>query len=141
MVGFQRVYVDASIVVRLALKQPGALYNVKWSFGVSSELISVEVLRVLDHLHVTRRPPAEEMALFREHADANLKRLHLVQLDSMVLSRAGAAFSAPVGTLDAIHLATALLWMESEGTPLTFLTHDRQLSNAARTCGLQVYPV
>ena len=45
----------------------------------------------------------------------------------------------PVKTLDAIHLATALLWEEHAGE-IVFLTHDGQLANAARACGLTVYP-
>jgi hypothetical protein len=44
-----------------------------------------------------------------------------------------------VKTLDAIHLATALLWDEQAGE-IVFLTLDRQLANAARACGLTVYP-
>jgi hypothetical protein len=45
----------------------------------------------------------------------------------------------PVKTLDAIHLATALLWAEHAGE-IVFLTHDRQLATAARACGLAVHP-
>jgi hypothetical protein len=37
-------------------------------------------------------------------------------------------------------LATVLVWIEDRGEPLTFLTHDRQLANAARAGGLHVLP-
>ena len=43
-----------------------------------------------------------------------------------------------LGTLGAIHLATALLWIEQEGEPLKFLTHDVELAIAAKASGLDV---
>ena len=42
-----------------------------------------------------------------------------------------------LGTLDAIHLATALLWKESEDAELIMATHDRALAIAARAHGLK----
>ena len=40
-----------------------------------------------------------------------------------------------LGTLDAIHLATALLWKEFEHTELVMATHDRALATAAQAHG------
>jgi hypothetical protein len=79
------------------------------------------------------------LAQLREAAERNLAKLDLIPIDRAVLRRAGGAFPMPVQTLDAIHLATALLWDEHAGD-IVFLTHDRQLANAARACGLTVYP-
>jgi predicted ABC-type transport system involved in lysophospholipase L1 biosynthesis ATPase subunit len=42
--------------------------------------------------------------------------------------------------LDAIHLATALMYFETSGEELVMLTHDRQLAAASQACGLQAYP-
>ena len=61
-------------------------------------------------------------------------------LDQIILRRAMSAFPARIGTLDAIHLGTALLWAEYMDDTLVFLTHDRQIGTAARRCGLRVYP-
>jgi hypothetical protein len=33
-----------------------------------------------------------------------------------------------------------MLWSEYNGADIAFLTHDRQLANAARANGLTVYP-
>jgi len=41
-----------------------------------------------------------------------------------------------LGTLDAVHLATALEWSESRNAPLVMATHDAQLALAARSLGL-----
>ena len=43
-----------------------------------------------------------------------------------------------LGTLDAIHLATALLWREMTGEDLTMATHDGALAIAAEAHGLPV---
>jgi len=40
--------------------------------------------------------------------------------------------------LNAIHIATALLWIEDESEPLVFVTHDMQQAVAARLAGLDV---
>ncbi len=42
---------------------------------------------------------------------------------------------------DAVHLATALFWQETLGEPLTLITYDRQLWEAARKSKLKVFPV
>lgn len=43
-----------------------------------------------------------------------------------------------LGTLDAIHLATALLWKELSGVELVMATHDVALALAAQAHGLPV---
>ena len=139
MVEFGQVYVDASVVVAATLDQPSSLRGVRWAAAVSSELIVAELLRTLDRLRLAASTPDAELAQLREQADRNLATLNLVPIDRAVLRRAGGAFPGPVKTLDAIHLATALLWDEQAGE-IVFLTLDRQLANAARACGLTVYP-
>jgi hypothetical protein len=58
-----------------------------------------------------------------------------------VLSRAAQPFPTPLGTLDAVHLATALLWRETRGEDLVMATHDRDLALAARASGLRTIGV
>src|ERR1035437_348264 len=139
MVEFGQVYVDSSVMVAATLEQPGALRGVRWAAAVSSELIVAELLRTLDRLRLTASTPDAELAQLREEAERNVAKLDLVPIDRAVLRRAGGAFPVAVKTLDAIHLATALLWDEQAGE-IVFLTLDRQLANAARACGLTVYP-
>lgn len=42
-----------------------------------------------------------------------------------------------LGTLDALHLATAVLWREMSRTDLVMATHDTALGLAARAHGFQ----
>lgn len=44
----------------------------------------------------------------------------------------------PIGTLDAIHLATALIWRDRMGPLSELATHDSVLGAAARAFGFDV---
>jgi hypothetical protein len=55
-----------------------------------------------------------------------------------VLARASEPFPTPLGTLDALHLATALVWRERMHQPVAMATHDRDLALAARSFGFEV---
>jgi uncharacterized protein len=70
-----------------------------------------------------------------------LDAIALVPLSSPILERASQSFITALGTLDALHLATALRLAESGGIDLTFLTHDTELATAARTMNFQVQGV
>ena len=54
-----------------------------------------------------------------------------------MLARASQPMPTTLGTLDAIHLATALMWSEHSGSPLVMATHDQLLATAARASGLR----
>jgi hypothetical protein len=44
----------------------------------------------------------------------------------------------PLGALDGLHLATALIWRDRMGTLPTVVTHDTTLGAAARAFGFEV---
>jgi hypothetical protein len=83
--------------------------------------------------------PKRKLAQLRDEAERNLAGIALAPVDQIVLRRAGEPFPTPIKTLDAIHLATALLLNSAIGG-IVLLTHDRQLGVAALACGLAVYP-
>jgi len=64
--------------------------------------------------------------------------MELIELGPTVLSRASQPLPTELGTLDAIHLASALLWRDTAGIDLFMATHDSALAVAARACGLRV---
>lgn len=137
-----KVYIDSSVVLRRMLQQPGHIEDWRhWDHAVTSALTRLEVRRSLDRLRVQGRLTPEELAKQTLLHRLVTEGFEEAPLRPNVLERAGAPLSAPLGALDAIHLATALLWMEDREEPLTFLTHDRQLALAALTCGLDVVGV
>lgn len=63
-----------------------------------------------------------------------------IKVESVVLERAGAPFPIePVGTLDAIHLSSALLARANLGA-LSLLSLDRSLRDGAEALGFEVRP-
>jgi hypothetical protein len=62
-------------------------------------------------------------------------------LDTAVLRRAGDPFPSPLGTVDAIHLATALLVRDTRGADVVVATHDVELAAACRAMGLDTVGV
>jgi hypothetical protein len=63
--------------------------------------------------------------------------LSICPLTEAILQRASETFPTLIGTLDAIHLATALAVRQFEAVDL-LLTHDGQMATAARTLGFTV---
>src|SRR3954451_19314234 len=132
-------YLDTSALLRVVLREAGALDDLRTYDGlVSSELIAVESARTIDRLRnhgaLTMDEGAERIALVAEWLEA----VDLVLLRPPVLSRASEPMPVPVGTLDAIHLATALLWRDRLGPLPQLLTHDVALGAAARGFGFDV---
>ncbi len=132
-------YVDASVLLRVALRQPDALSEWRQiERGVSSALILTESLRTLDRLRLRARLPDAEVASRRAKILELISSLELVEIDAVVLDRAAQPMPTDLGTLDAIHLASALLWKQMSGIDLTMATHDGALGLAARAHGLPV---
>lgn len=132
-------YVDASVLLRLALGQRNALAEwPKIQRGVSSALVTTESLRTLDRLRLRAALTDVEVAGRRAAILSLIASLEVVELDAVVLERASQPMPTELGTLDAIHLATALLWKEMTGKVLTMATHDESLGLGAKAHGLSV---
>lgn len=135
-------YVDASVLLRLALRQPNALAEwPKIQRGVSSALVATESLRTLDRLRLRTKLADAEVATRRAAILSLIASLELVDTDTAVLDRASQPMPIELGTLDAIHLATALLWKEMTGVDITMATHDEALGLGAKAHGLPVVGV
>ena len=135
-------YVDSSVLLRLLLREPAPLRE--WGdleSGVTSALTRVECLRALDrHRHRGGYAPRHAESR-REMLLGMLTALSVVDLSPGLLERASLPLPVPVGTLDAIHLVTALQWREASGDAIVLATHDAGLGGAARSCGLPVVGV
>jgi predicted nucleic acid-binding protein len=136
-----KVYVDTSVVLRVVLGERRVL--AEWpsiDVAMASELVRVEALRTIDRARIQLQLSDEEVASRREGVFAILGACHIARVDGVVLERAAEPFPTLVRTLDAIHLATALL-IRTEHEDLVFATHDGQLATAARSVGFKVLGV
>ena len=135
-------YLDSSVLLRRILGQPGSLEE--WARidpGISSALAEVECLRTLDRMRLKGDVTDDVVAERRRAVYDVMNSITVVDMTSAVLARAAQPFPTSIRTLDAIHLATALLWKEQAGNDLTMATHDRALAISARAMGLRVVGV
>jgi predicted nucleic acid-binding protein len=132
-------YVDSSALLRLVLREPGALAELRsYDTLVSSEIIAVESRRTLDRLRLQGALTTDEAAERLKVVAQWLEAMDLVLLRPAVLNRAGDPLPTPLGTLDAVHLATALIWRERMSALAVIATHDAALGLAARTFGFDI---
>ena len=132
-------YLDASVVLRLVLGEPGHLRE--WErveAGVASALTEVECLRTLDRLTQLGRLTPEQVSERRAAVYSLLEAVEVMDVSRAVLRRASEPFPTPLGTLDAIHLSAAMTWRDLRGGSLSFATHDSVLALAARATGFAV---
>jgi predicted nucleic acid-binding protein len=135
-------YVDSSVILRRILGQPVALKEWKeLEAPVASALVEVECLRTLDRLRIARGIDDHQVSEWRQAVYRLLGEAELVEITRPVLARAAQPMPTTLGTLDAIHLATAMLWRERGFADLVMATHDQALGTAARASGFVVIGV
>jgi predicted nucleic acid-binding protein len=129
-------YVDSSIVLRIVLHQPHTL--AEWpelTFPITSELTAVECARTLDRHRLAGLLDAPDLRRATQLVATIMSRMTVLDLTPDVIRRVMRPLPTPVGTLDAVHLTTALLYRETQGILPTFATHDHELAEAARALG------
>lgn len=139
------VYMDASALVKRYVVEEG----------------SEDVSRLLDEADlvgtglITRAEVSAALkkavrmkALTLEEAEAAVKAFRSqwgdfvrVQATESLISKADTvAWEYDLRGYDAVHLASALMWQEAVGESVTIATYDRQLREAGKRAGLNVYP-
>jgi hypothetical protein len=132
------VYVDASVLLRVVTHASGRL--ARWreiTRPIASALIRLECHRTIDRARVRFGLQDAEVLERRLAIQERLDGFEIVPLDATVLERASEPFPSAVGSLDAIHLASALL-ARRRYPDLALATHDGELATAARMMGLPV---
>ncbi|HWE88400.1 MAG TPA: type II toxin-antitoxin system VapC family toxin [Pseudonocardiaceae bacterium] len=126
------IYLDTAALIKLIRREPASNELAAWIderhgvMLVSSALAEIEVPRAI------RRSEAELLAA----VPAVLQRIALYEIDDLVRATAAAYPDPHLGSLDAIHLATAHAALADELT--AFVTYDKRLLAAAEAVGLPV---
>lgn len=125
------IYLDSSALLKLLVEEPESALLERWVSQhattpmISSELARLEVVRAVRRLDSELIGPAQLL----------VAQVDLRPVTSAVLSGAAEVGRANLGSLDAIHLVSAL----SLGSDLVaVLAYDRRLVSAAKTLGLPV---
>jgi predicted nucleic acid-binding protein len=133
------VYLDSSVILRRVLGQPDQLREFRIiRTSVASRILEVECLRTIDRLRIEGAVSDVRLSLLREKVYESLAAMELVEVTRTVLARAAQPTPTALGSLDAIHLSSAIAWRERESKNLAFATHDQALALAARAQGFRV---
>jgi uncharacterized protein len=124
------VYLDASALVKLVVREAEsdalttalASLPARWT---ASALAEVEVVRVLRRV--------EGASTLRPRAAALIASLELIEVDAGIRRLAAVLGPTSLGSLDAIHLASAFALRDELAA---FLTYDRRLREAATAVDL-----
>ena len=120
-------YVDSSALVKLVIPEPesGALRDAlgTWDRHVSSALARVEVVRACARVDVRARRTAEQA----------VGALDLIAVDDDVLREAARLDPVELRSLDAIHVASALVIGEAVGVAFVY---DERLAQAMVAAGI-----
>jgi predicted nucleic acid-binding protein len=134
-------YVDSSVLLRVVLGEPGRLKIwSKLTNPMSSELIRLECMRTIDRGRIRLGLDDRSVAKQRSAVIETIDTLRLISLDRLILDRSAEPFPTSLGSLDAIHLASALLARE-QFQDLILATHDDELGLAAQAVGFPVQGV
>jgi predicted nucleic acid-binding protein len=141
-VAAQFAYFDTSVLVKRYVREAGSKRAAellrRYRF-LSSAIVALEALSAF-----SRRKAAGELS--ERSFDAILSRMRsdrehweLVEPNAAVLNRGEEMINrAKVRTLDALHLASALVFQDLSGLRLPFITADERQRDGAQLVGLQV---
>ena len=137
------IYCDTSAFLKLYVKENGSGEARK--FARKNRLLSSAILLTECYSALSRK---KEMGEIKEDVFMDLAkrlkndfgRLEVITLKEEVLQRAeDIALHFNVRALDALHIASALIFHENSGLGLSFLTSDKKQANAAKTVGLKTF--
>lgn len=131
-------YVDTSVVLSFILDGDIALNHAfEFPTTLSSELLEIESLRTLERLRMQREVDDEGRAEATTRLRSVLDSLDIWEITPAVKARCRAAFPTVLGTLDSVHIATALCHPQAENaTDITLFTYDRQMNVCGAALGI-----
>ena len=134
----ESAYLDSSVLIRLILDERNAFEEIRgYPTIYSSFLLRTECLRVLHRLLVERKISEASYSSACDDLFEALRTVNMVEVSRTVLRRAEEPLPFALGTLDALHLATARLLIENQ-IQVVILTHDSALARTAAALGLAV---
>jgi hypothetical protein len=131
-------YLDSSLALRYILKgDPSIRHALACERVISSELFEIECRRVIHRCRMEGELDDDGVATAISRLEKIISGISLLRLSDAVKKRAMDAFPVSVKTLDALHLASALLYAEKTPDDKVLLfSLDAGMSRCARILGL-----
>lgn len=132
-------YLDSSVVVDWLFLENGKSGRIGHSSELHlSVLTRVEVCRALDRHKLRGWLTDEEIAVILHRFATFTGSAKWIPVSASVIEQAMMSFPTFVKSLDAIHIASALLLKKNGKATVTFVTHDRQQGIGAMAMGFDV---
>lgn len=135
-------YFDTSVIVKRYVREtdsPRARGMLSRHRILTSAIAPVEAISALSRRRNSGELKDEDFDAIVARIRADRDYWELVEVGATVLARAEELLrQAPVRTLDALHVASALVFQREVGIALPFVTADRKQGAAASSLGLRV---
>lgn len=134
-------YLDSSVILRhILLGEISIKHALACPRVITSELTEIECRRVIHRYRLNGDLDDDGLLTAMGRLDSVLAGVSVVELGAAVKRRAMGAFPLVVKTLDALHLATGILYAESlaaapESEHLLLFSHDRGMNRCAAALG------
>jgi predicted nucleic acid-binding protein len=141
----EEAYFDTSVLVKQYVEEAGSAGARRLFLRfqvVSSALTPVEMMSALARRRAARETPPSHVERALTQIRVEQGHWRLIQIDSLVLGRAEALVrDHALRTLDAIHVASALVYGDALGVRLPFVTADERQRDVAARLALDVMRV
>jgi hypothetical protein len=130
-------YLDSSVLLRHILLGDSSIYHVlSYDQIISSELIEIESKRVIHRYRIEGDIDDEGFITAQERLHNVLAGISLIALSSVVKKRAMEAFPVHVKTLDALHIASVLVFTEAQNDKnVIIFSFDSGMNRCAKALG------
>ena len=138
-------YLDTSALVKAYVREVGSeevmqLIRVATAVG-TSHLSKAEMAAAMAMAARQKNVNVIEAKQAWQEFQADWRTLYKIAVSEIAVDRAASlAWEYGLRGYDVVHLATASLWQEAIGEPVTLATFDRQLWVAGEKVGLSVWP-
>jgi predicted nucleic acid-binding protein len=142
----QVTYIDSSALVKRYLRESGSddvnklieASDIVGSVKITYTEIASALQRAIRMGLAEKSVTLQAWQDFLHHWDVSFARLDVS--DTIIEKAASLVWQHGLRGYDSAHLASALLWQDALGGPITFATYDRELWLAAQKSGLLVWP-
>lgn len=135
------IYLDTSVFLKLFLNEKGsdkARKLIKGNRLLCSAILASECFSTFSRRRQNRELDDKAFDQLVSRVKKDLPYIELVKLTDEVLKKTEeVVLRSPARTLDAIHIASALLFQDLIGIELSFVTSDKKQEEAAKREGLK----
>ena len=139
------LYFDSSALVKRYVEEQGSSDVLDWmddselngTVLVTRAEVAAAITRAIRRQYVSQEEAQQFLDMFHKEW-SGFTRLPVTE--PLVARAEALACEHNLRGYDAIHLAAALTWQDLLGLPVTVVTYDKELTEAARALGMEVLP-